>query len=236
MSNALTKHSLANELLRVENKALDLERPQQHFIEILEAMRPMLKKHTRRPDATDVWIAQTVRAGSRGKPPKTPRLTFTQEHRTVADVYGSLVKRGNIGFLHLVADIPYTDPEEETGDFEDQLPIKEEVKTPTPKKGRQPQKNTTPKAGRNSRKNNNTLPKNKPSLRTKKEPISTSKQAVVKQEKETPPIKEEELMESFDEIFNEEDRFSDNEEHQVSQSQEEDISDAVRTYARLTSR
>ena len=63
--------------------------------------------------------------------------------------------------------------------------------------------------------------------------MSTSKQVVIKQEKTTPPIKEEETTESWDEIFNEEDRFSDDEEHLVSQSLEEDVSDEVRTHTRL---
>lgn len=206
------------------------------MIEILETIKPILKNHTRRPEATDVWIAQTVKPCSKGQPPKTPRLTFTEDHRTVADVYKSLVKRGNTAYLWLVADIPHIDPEEETGDSEDQLAIKQEVKTPTPKKGLKSQKTPTPKARRKPQKKSKTLLKSKPSPRIKKEPISTSRQVVVKQEKTTPPIEEEETTESWDEIFNEEDRFSDNEEHLVSQSLEEEVSDEVRTHTRLTYR
>lgn len=143
-----------------------------------------------------------------------------------------------MGYLHLVADIPYMDPEEETEDSEDlyskdPLAIKKEVKTLTPTKGRKSQKNPTSKAGHKTQKKSKTLLKNIPSPRIKKEPTSTSKQVVTKPKETTPPIKEEEPMESQEAIFNEEDRFSDDEEHLVSQSLEEDVTDEVRTHTRL---
>ena len=117
--NALTKQSVAGEIIRLEDRALDPQRPQQHFIEILETVKPDLQRFTRRDNATDIWIAQIVKAGNRDKPAKTPRLTFMKDHRTIADVYKSLIKKGGVGYVHLIADIPYKDPAEETGDAED---------------------------------------------------------------------------------------------------------------------
>ena len=181
-----------------------------------------MKKHTRRPDATDIWIAQNVKPDSKGRPPKTPRLTFSEDYRTVADVYKDLLKKGNTANIALIADIPYKEPEEES---QSQSAIEQEIETP-PRR-----------AQGKSRKPSKTQPKGKPSPKIKKEPVSTSKRAAIKQAKTTPtikkeekapipkkeeittPIKEEEMAGTWDNILGEEDRSSDG-----------NISDEVRSH------
>ena len=42
-----------------------------------------------------------------------------KDYHIIADVYKSLIKKGNIGHVYLIADIPYKNPIKEIGDAED---------------------------------------------------------------------------------------------------------------------